>query len=381
MLEELKEHFILLRDTVRRVPDEDCSRQYHPDLSPLGWHLGHCIFTEIYWVQEVLLNNSSRSEALKTLYVPELSPKPGRAAALPDAPALCAWAQEVRLEHDALLPNLLNSGRDHRLLQNAFLLSFLIQHYAQHYETTMYVHVQRRGQTAAAEILLPALSTLPLRTDAVTVPAAQYEIGAAANSRPYDNEKPCFTARLEPFDIARQPVSNGEFLSFVEDGGYERSSLWSPAGWQWRQELGVDLPDHWRRDGAGNIYGIDDTGCRALDAGDPVYGLSLYEAGAFATWAGARLPHEYEWEAAKKEGVLQGDGQVWEWCRNPLHPYAGFKAFPYEGYSVPYFDSRHFVLRGGSDYTRPCIKRPTFRNYYEANKRHIHAGLRLVWSQ
>ena len=380
MLEELKEHFILLRESVRRVPDEDWCRQYHPDLSPLGWHLGHCIFTEIYWVQEVLLNDSSRSQDLKALYVPELSPKPWRAAALPDARALCNWAQEVRQEHDVLLPGLLNSGRNHRLLQDAFLLSFLIQHYAQHYETTMYVHVQRLGQTATAETLLPALCTLPLCTDAVTVPAAHYEIGAAANSRPYDNEKPCFTARLESFDIARQPVTNGEFLTFVEDGGYERSSLWSAAGWQWRQELCVDRPDHWRRDGAGNIYSIDDTGCQALAAEDPVYGVSLYEADAFATWAGARLPHEYEWEVAKKDGVLQGDGQVWEWCRNPLHPYAGFEAFPYEGYSVPYFDGRHFVLRGGSDYTRRCIKRPTFRNYYEANKRHIHAGLRLVWS-
>jgi len=381
MLEDLKQHFTLLRDTLGRVPDEDWCRQYHPDLSPLGWHLGHCIFTEIFWVREVLLKDSSRSEALKALYVPELSPKPGRATALPDARTLSAWAQQVRQEHDTLLPTLLDSGPDHRLLHDAFLLTFLIQHYAQHYETTMYIHAQRLGRTATGETLLPALSARPLRTDAVTVPTLRYEIGAAANSRPYDNEKPCFTVRLESFDIARQPVSNGEFLSFVEDGGYDRPSLWSAAGWQWRQRHNLDLPDHWRRDSSGHIYGIDADGRRALAEDDPVYGVSFYEASAFASWAGARLPHEYEWEAAKKDGVLGGDGRVWEWCHNPLHPYAGFEAFPYEGYSVPYFDGWHYVLRGGSVYTRPCIRRPTFRNYYEADKRHIHAGLRLVWPQ
>jgi iron(II)-dependent oxidoreductase len=380
MLVELKQHFTLLRDTLRRVPEEDWRHQYHPDLSPLGWHLGHCIFTEIFWVREVLLNDNSRSEALKALYVPELSPKPGRAAALPDARTLSVWAQDVRQEHDDLLPKLLDSGPAHRLLQDAFLLSFLIQHYAQHYETTMYIHAQRTG-AATAETLLPALSPHPLRTNAVTVPAARYEIGAGGGSRHYDNESPRFTTWLESFDIARQPVSNGEFLSFVEDGGYERPTLWSAAGWQWRQREGLDLPDHWRRDGSGNIYGIDADGRRMLAADDPVYGVSYYEACAFASWAGARLPHEYEWEAAKKDGVLGGHGRVWEWCQNPLHPYAGFEAFPYEGYSVPYFDGRHYVLRGGSVYTRPCIRRPTFRNYYEADKRHIHAGLRLVWSR
>ena len=381
MLEELREHYVLLQNNVRQVPDRDCSRQYHPDLSPLGWHLGHCIFTEIYWVREILLNDSSRSEALKALYVPELSPKPGRTAALPCADTLYAWAQGVRQEHDTLLPKLLESGRDHRLLREAFLLSFLIQHYAQHYETTMYILTQRMGQAATAETLLPALTARPLSTDAVTVTAAYYEIGASGDSQPYDNEKPCFTTRLETFDIARQPVSNGEFLSFVEDGGYERPSLWSAAGWQWRQRYGIDLPDHWRRGGRGNLYGIDAGGSRVLAANDPVYGVSFYEACAFACWAGARLPHEYEWEAAKKDGALQGEGCVWEWCHNPLHPYAGFEAFPYAGYSVPYFDGRHYVLRGGSAYTRPCIRRPTFRNYYEADKRHIHAGLRLVWPQ
>lgn len=380
MLEELGEQRTLLLDNVRRVPGADASRQYHPDLSPLGWHLGHCLFTELYWVREVLLGDASQSAGLKAVYVPELCPKPERAAALPEPRTLFAWAEEMRDEHEDLLPQLLEADRGERLLQDGFLLPFLSQHYAQHYETTMYVLAQRTGGTAASGPPLPSPSPRPPSGEAVTVAGGRHDIGAEGRHRPYDNESPAFTTVLATFHIARRPVSNGEFLGFIEAGGYDNRDLWSSMGWRWRRQREITLPDHWRRDGGGMIYGVDEDGPHALEADAPVYGVSHFEARAFARWAGARLPHEYEWEAAKKNGALTQDGRVWEWCDNPLHPYDGFEAFPYAGYSVPYFDDRHYVLRGGSEYTRPCIRRPSFRNYYEPDKRHIRAGLRLVWS-
>jgi len=377
-LEELDRHYSLLRDSIGSVPAAGIARQYHPDLSPLGWHLGHCVFTEIYWIREVLLDDASHSQALKSLYVPELSPKTERAAALPAAADLFAWADEVREEHRGLLHRLLESGGDEPLLQDNFLARFLSEHYAQHYETTRYIHAQRQAQQAVSGAAADIAPELPSQ-DAVTVPAGRYDIGSERDQPPYDNEFPRFTTSLATFHIARHPVTNAEYLAFMEDGGYADPDHWSAAGRDWRQRHGIDRPEHWHRDAGGGYYAVDAAGARPLEADAPVAGVSHFEASAFARWAGARLPHEYEWEAAKKSGALEGDGRTWEWCANPLHPYPGFTPFPYAGYSVPYFDGRHYVLRGGSLYTRPCIRRPSFRNYYEADKRHIHAGLRLAW--
>jgi len=116
----------------------------------------------------------------------------------------------------------------------------------------------------------------------------------------------------------------------------------------------------------------------------PVWGINYHEAQAFANWASlhhgqTRLPHEYEWEAAKQSDCLKITGQVWEWCQNSFHPYVNFRAFPYDGYSMPYFDASHFVMKGASRYTENVIQRNSFRNYYQADKRHQFAGCRLVF--
>lgn len=381
VIKELQGHQTMLLDNVRRAGEEDYNRQFHPDLSPLGWHLGHCVFTEIYWLRERLLNDTGQSRELKALYVPELMPKKERASELPDFDPLCRWAQEVQDEDRALLEALLESGRRDPLLENGFIAHFLSQHYAQHYETTMYIHAQRQQRLHTGSSPVTRMEGMDPAMAAVTIPAGHYEIGTSDNRRIYDNELPVFTTYLETFHIAHRPVSNSEYLRFMEDGGYDRDVFWTPEGRHWRRVHGIRGPEHWRRDEHGRFHLIDDKGCRPLPDAEPVFGVSLFEAIAFARWAGARLPHEYEWEAAKKSGTLAGDGRVWEWCANAFHPYKGFSAFPYNGYSVPWFDGRHYTLRGGSDYTRACIRRPGFRNYYQADKRHIRAGLRLVFPQ
>ena len=109
-----------------------------------------------------------------------------------------------------------------------------------------------------------------------------------------------------------------------------------------------------------------------------VTGLTYFEASAFAVWAGLRLVHEYEWEVAANLEVLSGLGEVWEWCSNIFHPYHGFSACPYREYSVPWFDQQHYVLRGGSRYTEPEIRRTSFRNYYLAGADYLFSGIRLA---
>lgn len=382
IIKELQGHQTLLLDNIRQAGEEDYGRQFHPDLSPLGWHLGHCVFTEIYWLRERLLNDTDQSRELKALYVPELLSRQRRAAELPDFDSLCRWAQRIQEENRTLLEALLASGRSDPLLVDGFIAHFLSQHYAQHYETTMYILAQRRQHiTSNAHATVPYTETTVPDMEVVTVPAGHYEIGTPGSGWAYDNELPVFSTYLETFHIAHRPVSNGEYLRFMQDGGYDRDEFWSPEGRHWRRVHGIREPEHWRRDEHGHFHLIDDKGCRPLPDTEPVFGVSLFEAIAFARWAGARLPHEYEWEAAKRSGAFAGDGRVWEWCANAFHPYEGFNPFPYEGYSVPWFDGRHYTLRGGSDYTRACIRRPGFRNYYQADKRHIRAGLRLVFPQ
>jgi iron(II)-dependent oxidoreductase len=379
MIEELGRSQALLQALVEDADDHSYRSQYHPDLSPLGWHLGHCVYTECLWLHETIRGDDSVSAPIADLYTPPHTPKPARGSLLPRRSDLVTWARELNDFNLYTLQNLRPEWRQHPLLENDYIIHFLIQHNSQHYETMLMILTQKRlteyqpnGERRAP---LEAVSPSDNRID---IPAGHYRIGG---ERPlaYDNELPRQQADLGPFAIGRLPVSNAEFLGFIEDNGYRRRELWSDSGWDWLQACQVQSPDHWRCSGVGDWHGVSIRGAYDLAAGEPVAGINHHEANAFARWAGARLPHEYQWEAACRIGLLEQTGRVWEWCSNSFHPYEGFTPFPYEEYSRPWFDDRHYSLRGGSLHTRPAIKRPSFRNFFEADKRHVFAGLRLVY--
>ena len=363
---------------VRRFSNGDYKKHYHPDLSPAGWHLGHCLFTENYWLREVILGQQAAAADLKDLYMPELSPRVRRGAALPDFDELSAWVASAQEANRRLLLQLQNASPGHPLLRQDYLHSFLCQHYAQHYEAVMYILMQRQIQKPHS-FSTQKLEAKSIHQDYETLDAARFCIGNKDNYCPYDNETPVFDTTLGECHIARNPVSNAEFLGFIEAGAYSTKTYWSEPGWAWLQVLQVSAPEHWRQDEHHNWFGIDEHGAHPLPGDAPVHGISHHEASAFANWAEARLPHEYEWEAAQRGGLLHASGKVWEWCANRFHPYAGFCAFPYAGYSLPYFDKGYYTLRGGSIHTQSIVKRASFRNFYPAEKRHQHAGLRLVF--
>ncbi|MFT5395407.1 MAG: iron(II)-dependent oxidoreductase [Gammaproteobacteria bacterium] len=367
-------------DIVSAVAEEHYHKQFHPDLSPIGWHLGHCVFTESYWIKEQLLEKNIVDDSLRSLYVPELCAKQSRGTALPEKNKMLAWAKNTQTENCTLLELATTQLTSHELLTNDYLIHFLIQHYSQHIETMMMVLTATQIQHNHTEFTpSKILESNQQQKEFITVESNTFTIGLEENNLPYDNEHPIHSVELDSFKMASLPVSNGEYLSFMNSAAYLTKEVWSDAGWEWFSNSKQAHPYHWQKNKNRIWYGIDHQGPFSLEEQEAVYGLSQFEAEAYARWAGGRLPHEYEWEATAKNYQLEQTGLVWEWCTNALHPYDGFTPYPYAGYSAPYFDGQHYVLKSGCRYTKEHIKRASFRNYYHPDKRHIFAGCRLVY--
>lgn len=351
------------------LTEQELSQQYHPDLSPLGWHAGHCAFIENLWVEH---RADLRRVPGQDLYLPWRSPKAARGRRLPRKAELLDWVEREQRRHIEILSTELPAA------EASALADFLAQHHGQHLETMQMVLAQRCAGQDWKAIKGAQLRGEPPSREIAHLPAGEYAIGCEQPGS-YDNERPQRRLRLDGVGLSRWPVANAEFLAFMHDQGYQRRALWSDAGWKWRCGLSRAQPEHWRRDAAGGWLLLTPGGAQPLRSDEALLGISCFEAEAYAAWAEGRLPHEFEWEAATRLGLLQGVGTTWEWCSNRFHPYPGFRAFPYDEYSLPWFDGRHRVLRGGSRYTQSCLRRPSFRNFYEAGKRHVFAGCRVAF--
>lgn len=361
------------------LDDAQLRLQFHPDLSPLGWHLGHCAYVENYWLRERVQKDNRLSRKQRDLYTPELSPKPERGARLPDKDTLMHQAEEQLTNNILLLSGTAEALKPHPLLTDEYLELFLLQHHSMHYETMNMALTQRALKRHRNTFLADKrLHAAPLDRSSVLNPAGDYHIGGQ-RPQAFDNELPAFVATLDKFSIAQRPLSNAQYLSFMQEGGYAHARYWSKQGSEWLRNTPADAPEHWRQDARGWWYGIGVDGPFDLPPDEPVYGINYFEAQACAAWAGARLPHEHEWESACNSGQLLYTGRVWEWCDNTFAPYEGFEPFPYEGYSSPWFDGKHHVLRGASVFTRADLRRPSLRNFHTPEKRYIFAGLRLVF--
>jgi ergothioneine biosynthesis protein EgtB len=287
------------------------------------------------------------------------------------------------------------------------LITLGLHHEQQHQELLLMdiKHVLSRNP------MRPAYASSPARGDAHDRPAPPkagwiehdggvVEIGHTGKGFGFDNEFPRHREYLSPFGLADRPVTCGEWLSFMEDGGYDRPEFWLSDGWSVVMTQGWQAPLYWFRDAEnpGQWQQFTLSGVRPVDPDEPVCHVSYYEADAFAHWTGKRLPTEAEWEtiatvAAEGSNFLSSEaphprpavdtnallGDVWEWTSSSYTPYPGFRAAPgavgeYNGK----FMVSQYVLRGGCCATPPGHVRPTYRNFFPPGARWAFSGLRLA---
>ncbi|WP_010272817.1 ergothioneine biosynthesis protein EgtB [Paenibacillus senegalensis] len=228
------------------------------------------------------------------------------------------------------------------------------------------------------------------------------EIGYEGMQFCFDNETPRHKVWMNAYRLASQPVTNGEYLQFIEDGGYSQARFWLDEGWEWVRKEKWEAPLYWeKKDGKWCYFTL--SGMREIDLNEPVCHVSYYEAAAYARWAGKRLPTEAEWELAfanqetkgnfadsrlyhpapccstHGELLQQGYGDVWEWTMSPHMPYPGNKGTHGEmGTFNAKYTSNRMVLRGGSCITPEGHVRPSYRHYLHPHKRWQFSGIRLA---
>jgi len=203
-----------------------------------------------------------------------------------------------------------------------------------------------------------------------------YEIGHQdKNTFHYDNEVSRHKVYLNDFKISNKLVTCGEYLEFMEAGGYKDFNYWHAEAWEWLEETGISQPMYWHRiDNEWHEYTLE--GLQKLNLNAPLNHVSYFEAFAYAQWKGCRLPTEFEWEAAQANFDW---GKRWEWTESAYLPYPGYKkAAGAIGEYNGKFMVNQMVLRGGSVATAPEHTRPTYRNFFHTNLRWQYSGIRLA---
>ena len=384
---------------------EDLGAQSMPDASPAKWHLGH---TSWFFETFLLVPRSSDYEVfdpafgyLFNSYYEALGPRQPRPQrgllTRPSLDKVMAYRAHVDqamaslLAHDEGASVLVELGLAHEEQHQELMLMDLLHLFAQSPLAPAY---GREG--------LHGLAADPGPVEKVTFSGGLVEIGHRGTAFAFDNEGPRHKTYLEPFALADRLVTNAEWAEFMADGGYERAELWLAQGWDFVQTEGWQAPFYWRGQQAG-WFGFGLQGLQPLDPYAPVTHVSFFEADAFATWAGARLPTEQEWEHAAARAPVRGNfvgrgrlaaggadplgqglrqmfGDVWEWTRSAYGPYPGFK--PADGAVGEYngkFMSGQMVLKGGCCATPDGHVRASYRNFFFPHQRWMFSGVRLAW--
>ncbi|MBK5287668.1 MAG: ergothioneine biosynthesis protein EgtB [Acidimicrobiia bacterium] len=412
---------------VAALSDPQLTAQHSPLMSPIVWDVAHIAHFEELWLLRELGGAAPTDPRFDDVYDAFRHPRAER----PDLDILdpehaAAFAASVRARVLAAPQTAAIADFTAALLADDFVYSMVVRHEHQHVETMLAtIQLMATGHPADAGDG-PGRAAITGDLDGeVLVPAGPFVMGTDTDVAAYDNERPAHAVDLPAFFIDRTPTTNGEYLRFIEAGGYEDPGLWSAAGWAWRRTADLRHPEFWHETDDGwsrTRFGR----AEPVPPAEPVQHIGWYEADAYARWAGKRLPSEAEWEkaaswnpgrgigekrtwpwgtdgpesppaalwgttarwgpdavgaypdGASAGGVLDLIGGVWEWTASDFHPYPGFRSFPYPEYSEVFFGSEYKVLRGGSWATSPQAISTTFRNWDHPIRRQIFSGVRCA---
>ena len=391
----------------RDLEAEDCVVQSMPDVSPTKWHLAHTTwFFETFVLKKFVAGYTpaipeyaflfnSYYNAAGTMHRRDLR-------GLISRPTV-AESFRYRENVDRHIEGLIGSASDDLLQDLEPIITLGIHHEQQHQELLVTdikhvfaqnpLHPVFRKRTEKNAQSTPQMSF-------IYFDEAIADVGYHGNGFSYDNEGPQHRVLVPNFSLGSRLVTCGEYQRFIDAGGYQRPEFWLSLGWMTLNEQRWEAPLYWeKRDGTWWHFTL--SGFRPIDENEPVTHVSYFEADAFANFAGARLPTEFEWErvaqdetiegnfveserfhpapATKAKGLTQMFGDVWEWTRSAYSPYPGYRAVPgalgeYNGK----FMCNQYVLRGGSCATSQSHIRATYRNFFQPEKRWQFTGIRLA---
>jgi iron(II)-dependent oxidoreductase len=401
------------------LPEAELVRQHSALMSPLIWDVAHVANYEEQWLLRALGAEPLTDPAFDAVYDAFRHPRSTRAH-LPLLPPEAAFAYAARVR-EAVRAHLETLPEDSEapLLKGGYVFGMVAQHEQQHAET-----LAATLQLLTTVEYRPPQRPRPRPLGAVPrgeilIPGGPVRLGSEG-AWAYDNERPAHTVEVAPFLLDAHPVTNGDYLAFVEAGGYADARWWAPKGWAFVQAEGLRHPQFWRWEAHGRWLRRRFGWVEPLPPDEPVQHVCWYEADAYARWAGKRLPTEAEWEKAasgsdgtrrsypwgeaapsEAHATLGGDtwgpspvgahpegrsadgvwgllGDVWEWTASDFGGYAGFRAFPYREYSEVFFGPEFKVLRGGAWASAPVAVRNSFRNWDLPIRRQIFAGFRCA---
>jgi ergothioneine biosynthesis protein EgtB len=402
---------------------EDCQAQSMPDASPTKWHLAHVTwFFETFILEKYETDFAAFSPAFRVLFnsyynaVGDKHPRPLRGLLTrPSLAEVMQWRSNIDTRVQALL-SVNDSAQLHQLIE-------LGLHHEQQHQELMLTDIKHLLSCNALlpvyQKAWPLASVAPVAAQWIEFEGGLMDTGHAGDAFAFDNETPRHRSYCTPYALMNRLVTHGEWLSFMQAGGYSDARWWLSAGWDWVQAQAITAPMYWSQ--PRGVVGAHDGwhsftlhGEVPIDPHTPITHISYFEADAYARWKdatdsayqGARLPTEAEWEAAvapqftalqaagnfaesralhpmpvakPSGGLMQALGDVWEWTSSSYQAYPGYQ--PWDGAVGEYngkFMVNQYVLRGGSCTTPRAHIRATYRNFFPSDARWQFTGLRLA---